>query len=112
MKSSQKLTKEQTDPYFAEWNRLSAELMELHSLRDKRSKELTRAGTELYAQLLAHCREALQDKGFEPLNGSERLAFVAASPATYAAFRQLDELFTELKKTVARKRIELNNSKE
>lgn len=106
MTSSQKLTKEQLDPYFWKWDRLAAELALLHSQRDKRSEEAIHAGLKLYHLLLSHCREALQDEGFQPLNGSERLSFVESSPGTYAAYRQLDELFSELKKTIARKRIE------
>lgn len=112
MKSSQKLTKEQLDPYFLEWDRIAAGLALLHSQRDKRSKEAMQAGLEVYHHLLVHCREALQDGGFQPLNGSERLSFVEASPGTYAAYRQLDELFMELKKTIARKRIELKHLNE
>ncbi|WP_142826426.1 YpoC family protein [Planococcus soli] len=112
MKSSQKLTKEQLDPYFLEWDRIAADLTILHRQRNKRSKEVIQAGIELYHQLLAHCREALQDSGFQPLNGSERLSFVESSPGTYAAYRQLDELFSELKKTIARKRIDLKRLNE
>lgn len=107
MKLSQKLTKEQLDPFFLKWDRIAAELAVLHSQRNKRSKEAALDGLEVYDHLLTHCREALQDEAFNPLNGSERRSFIAASPGTYAAYRQLDELFAELKKTIARKRIEL-----
>lgn len=110
MKSLQKLTKEQLDPYFLEWDGISVELADLHRQRDRRAKNVLEAGLALYKRLLSHCREALEHPDFEPLNGSERLSFVEGSPGTYAAYRQLAELFAELKKTVARKRIELKRS--
>ena len=112
MKSLQKLTKEQLDPYFLEWDRISVELAVLHRQRDKRAKMVLEVGIELYKRLLSHCREALGERDFEPLNGSERLSFIEGSPGTYAAYRQLAELFAELKKTVARKRVELKRSLE
>ena len=112
MKSSQKLTKEQVEPFFQQWDRLSAELADLHSQRNKGTKDALQSGISVYRFLLAYCREALEDEGFEPLNGTERLSFIEASPKTYAAYRQMDELFSELKKTIARKRIELNRLNE
>ncbi|WP_298828003.1 YpoC family protein [uncultured Planococcus sp.] len=112
MKSSQKLTKEQLEPFFKEWNQLSTELADLHRQRNRGAKAAMQVGLKVYNSLLAHCREALQDERFEPLNGLERLLFIEASPGTYAAYRQMDELFSELKKTLARKRIELSRLKE
>ncbi|MGH2317633.1 YpoC family protein [Planococcus sp. SE5232] len=112
MKSSQKLTKDQLEPFFQEWNQLSTELADLHHQRNRGAKDAMQAGLKVYNSLLAHCREALQDERFEPLNGSERLSFIQASPGTYAAYRQMDELFSELKKTLARKRIERSRLKE
>ncbi len=112
MKSSQKLTKEQIDPYFLEWARLSAELAYLHERRDKATVQAIQSGIETFEQLLSHCRFALQDDEFEPLNGSERLSFIKSSARTYAAYRQLDELFSELKKILARKRIEFKHQSE
>lgn len=78
----------------------------MHKLRNKAVKEVTQAGIEVYKKLLAHCRCALDEESFEPLNGAERLLFIEFSLSTYAAYRQLDELFSELKKIIARKRIE------
>ncbi|ANU23033.1 YpoC family protein [Planococcus donghaensis] len=111
MKRSLKLTKEQLEPYFLEWECNSAQLAELHKQRNK-AAELTKDGLTIYKKLLTHCRQALQDDGFEPLNGSERLAFIESSPGTYAAYRQLSELFRELKKMIARKRIEFKHLNE
>ena len=112
MKSSQKLTKGQVEPFFQEWDRISAELAHLHSQRDRRTTVIMETGLKVYKPLLSYCRKALQDEGFEPLNGSERLSFIEASPGTFAAYRQMDELFSELKKTIARKRIELSRLNE
>lgn len=106
MKPSQKLTKQQIEPYFLKWNQLSNDLAAMHTRREKKTKVAAQAGIVLYKQLLRHCQLALQDNNFEPLNGAERLFFIETSASTYAAYRQLDELFLEVKKTLARKRIE------
>ncbi|TWT01031.1 YpoC family protein [Planomicrobium sp. CPCC 101079] len=110
MKLSQKLTKEQTDPFFSKWQEMSLVISELHERREKRVKKEMESGILLYKKLLAHCLDAEKDAGEKavaPLNGEERLAFVASNPGTYAAFRQLDELFAEMKKLIAAKRIQL-----
>lgn len=112
MKSLQRLTNEQVDPFFLEWSRISGELATLHKERKKGANTVILTGIEVYKRLLSYCREALQDDEFQPLNGSERLSFIEASPGAYAAYRQLDELFTELRKTIARKRIELKRLNE
>ncbi|MGB6408827.1 MAG: YpoC family protein [Planococcus donghaensis] len=112
MKPSPKLTKEQLDPYFLEWECLSVQLADLHKQRNKAAAKLIQEGLTIYKKLLAHCRDALQDNEFEPLNGAERLSFIESSPGTYAAYRQLAELFVELKKIIARKRIEFKHLNE
>jgi len=106
VKLSLKLTKEQLDPYFLEWECISVQLADLHKQRNKAAAEIIQDGLTIYKKLLTHCRTALQDEEFEPLNGTERLSFIESSPSTYAAYRQLVELFVELKKIIARKRIE------
>ncbi|PSL41946.1 hypothetical protein B0H99_101193 [Planomicrobium soli] len=110
MKLSQKLTKEQTDPFFEEWRAKAAIISDLHKQRDKQAKDEMEAGILLYNKLLAHCLETGAIPGVKvlaPINGEERLAFVASQPGNFAAFRQLDELFAEMKKIIAAKRIHL-----
>jgi hypothetical protein len=105
MKQSQKLTKETIDPYFAQWQRLRTELLSVHQQRSKSADELMAQGILLFTALLEECGGELA-----PLNCGERLSFVKAKPAQFAAFRQLDELFTEMNKKISSKRIQLNKN--
>ncbi|HEY9571413.1 MAG TPA: hypothetical protein VIR26_10460, partial [Metalysinibacillus sp.] len=50
--------------------------------------------------------EAFIDDSLLPTNGRERLAFIKARPGQYACYRQLDELYKETKKRIARVRIQ------
>ncbi|MDN7241080.1 hypothetical protein QWY14_04725 [Planococcus sp. N028] len=111
MKLSQKLTKEQTDPFFLNWNEKAQRISELHKRRDAQVRIEMQAGILLYKKLLEHCSDSTE-KPLMPLNGEERLAFVVSSPGNYAAFRQLDELFSEMKKIIAGKRIQLKRMEE
>lgn len=103
MKQSQKLTKQSIDPYFEEWQRLNAELLAAHQQRSANAAGLMAHGIRLFTALLEECGGALM-----PLNCLDRLGFIKAHPAQFAAFRQLDELFTEMKKTVSSKRAQLD----
>lgn len=107
MKLSQKLTKEQIDPFFQKWENMAPGIFELHKQRDAGAAELMRNGLVLYQDLLIHCHEEGQ-KQIIPLNGEERLDFIVRNPGKFAAFRQLDELFSEMKKMIAAKRVQLN----
>jgi hypothetical protein len=107
VKLSQKLTKEQVDPFFKEWEEMASQLSELHKRRDANAKHKMEEGILLYKRLRAHCAGAGLESSFGPLNGEERLAFAVSRPGSFAAFRQLDELFSEMKKMVAARRIRL-----
>jgi hypothetical protein len=107
MKQSQKLTKERIDPYFAEWQRLRTELVSVHQERSISADEHMAQGIQLLTALLEEC-----DGELAPLNCRDRLSFIKAKPAQFAAFRQLDELFTEMKKKISSKRIQLNKNAE
>lgn len=104
MKLSQKLTKESIAPYFAEWAILSEEIAAMHQNREKQAAGHMLQGIELFNRLVDHC-----DGQIIPMNGKERLQFIVQRPGNYAAFRQLDELFSEMKKKIASKRIRLKN---
>lgn len=101
MKSSLKLTKETVDPFFSNWAQLSEEIAHLHGLRDKQLSQYMQEGIELYKKLISHCEDQIV-----PMNGQERLQFVDQHLGNYAAYRQLDELFSEMKKKIASKRIQ------
>lgn len=107
MKLSQKLTKEQIDPFFIKWENIVSDISGMHKKKDAKAKELMGNGVVLYRNLLLHCQQEGQ-KPIIPLNGEERLDFIVHNPGNYAAFRQLDELFSEIKKMIAAKRVQLN----
>ena len=100
---SQKLTEEQTGPYFEEWGRFREQLTVLHQHRDRQTVDMTIEAVQLYEKLIFRFEEF----GIVPLNGEERLRFIKSRPGNYAAFRQLDELFSEAAKKIASKRAQL-----
>lgn len=102
MKLSQKLTKEKVSPFFDKWHELQLDIADSFKKHNGQAAELMKAGTQLYIELLAYCEHSI-----EPLNGKERMAFIQQNNGRYAAFRQLDELFEEVKKKLASKRIQL-----
>lgn len=105
MKSSQKLIDELIDPFFLEWAGIRMQVSQAHQLRNGGAEKAMLEGIQLFCLLLDHCKgQAI------PLNCAERLAFIEQQPAKYAAFRQLDELFLEMKKAVVSKRIQLKRS--
>lgn len=105
MRLSQKLTKEQVSPFFDRWHELQPAIAGAIQRRDGQATEWMTEGIRLYTGLLAHCEYII-----EPLNGKERLAFIEQNNGRYAAFRQLDELFEEMKKQIASKRIQLQRA--
>lgn len=107
MKLSQKLTKEAVEPFFNGWDSLKETIEPSFRDRDGTAQQELLNGIKLYKQLLAHC-----DFEIIPLNGLERLAFIEQRPTNYAAFRQLDELFSEMKKGIASKRIQLKRNEQ
>ncbi|MDN7225783.1 hypothetical protein QWY22_11765 [Planococcus liqunii] len=107
MKLSQKLTKEAVEPFFNGWDSLKVTIESSFRNRDGTGRQELLNGIKLYKQLLAHC-----DFEITPLNGPERLAFVEQRPTNFAAFRQLDELFSEMKKGIASKRIQLKRNEQ
>lgn len=59
-------------------------------------------GISIYKALLEQCSS--EEERLEPLNNKERLAFIEANSSSYAAFRQLQELFKEMEKKIASRR--------
>lgn len=101
MKLSQKLIDNAVAPYFSAWAHLNERILDSHQLRDGRSESAMRAGIRLFRELLDYCEGAVS-----PLNWSERLDWIEQQPAKFAAFRQLDGLFIEMKKAIPSKRIQ------
>ena len=110
--SLESIAKEAIDPYFEEWKELSEQIHKAHDLRNGEAKALMEKGIQLFETCILNCSETTsqsinesEDYEVLPLNGRERLQFIKMRPGQYACFRQLDELFKELKKRLARLRL-------
>lgn len=104
--------KENVEPFFEQWQALSEKIHQSHDKRDGQAKLLMEEGITLFEQCVKHCSDTdgnniLVEEEYEvlPINGMERLQFIKARPGQYACYRQLDELFKELKKRLARLRV-------
>ncbi|SOC37621.1 YpoC family protein [Ureibacillus acetophenoni] len=109
------IQKEVVDPLFADWEQLSKQIHEAHDERNGQASDLMLKGIHLYEQLIITTSdqentEINQNEDYEvlPINGMERLSFIKARPGQYACYRQLDELFKETKKKLARLRVKKN----
>lgn len=92
-----KLRKEDFIPIFANWSVIRRQLEKLYKEREKDNLDLMEEGIELLSNLF------VMADGTYPLNYEERFNFVQKSHKSYAAFRQLDELFKETEKKLARR---------
>ena len=100
------IEKNRIAPFYASWSQLEKEIALLHSTKERKAETEMIQGIEIYKALLEQC--TAEDDKLEPLNNQERLAFIEANRSTYAAFRQLKELFDEMQKKIASKRAVLN----
>lgn len=92
------LSQESVDTWYEQWQVVA---QQIHTMHSERNKEVAVQMT----QAIAHY-EAFIDEELLPTNGKERLAFIKARPGQYACYRQLDELYKETKKRIARVRIQ------
>lgn len=106
------IQKDVVDPLFSEWDTLSIQIHDAHSARNGLANELMAKGIALYEKLIVITAnqtptEIITNEEYEvlPINGMERLQFIKARPGQYACYRQLDELFKETKKKLARLRV-------
>jgi hypothetical protein len=96
-----------------QWSSVKERLHHGHELKNKEVHSYMLEAILLYNKLLV---EASGTDGFDandlnkyevlPLNGVERYKFIVMHPSHYAAYRQLNELFEETKKKIARLRIQ------
>lgn len=108
------LSTEQVTQWFAQWQTLEQQIFIAHDARDsKQAKQFMLEAIALFSEFIvtnsqtdAIKLEAQQVYELLPVNGNERLQFICARPAQYACYRQLDELFKETKKKIARLRIQ------
>jgi len=107
------IEKEKVEGYFDQWEEISHLLYEAFDQRQQNTKELMERGIHLFEALIVQTSQTEEEtmnanEQYEvmPINGMERLQFIKSRPDRYASYRQLDELFKELKKKYARLRIQ------
>lgn len=96
------IEKEKITPFFVSWAQLEEEVKVLHGSKQTSAAAKMKQGISVYKALLEQCSSV--EERLEPLNNSERLKFIEENCSTYAAFRQLQELFNEMQKKIASKR--------
>lgn len=85
---------------FEKWDHLQVQLALLFKEKDITRVELMDEGIGLLKAIVEKAGEAA------PLNFSERFTFIQNNKHNYTAFKQLDELFKETKKKLARLRVQ------
>lgn len=80
---------------FAEWDQLKEKLVLLFKVKKDVKNELMEQGINLLEDIIDNA------EGITPINFSERISFIKQNKNNYTAFRQLDELFIEMKKKIA-----------
>lgn len=103
------------DEWFAEWQKMQPAIEALHTARNKAVNDNMLAAIAHYEQFVLNASQTeattiqpTDEFQCMPINGTERLLFIKAKPAQFACYRQLDELFKETKKRMARLRTQLN----
>lgn len=90
-----KLKKEDFVVLFEKWSAMRAEIQINFAERKNEPSDLMEKGIVLLNELIA------KSDGTCPLNYKERFTFIQQNYKTYAAYRQLDELFKETEKKLA-----------
>jgi len=104
--------KELVEEILNEWFSYKKTILDAHEQRLTNTKNAMIHSIELYEKLLTqvsltnefHVNELKQYEVL-PLNGEERYSFIIGKPDNYAAYCQLDELFEETRKRIARLRL-------
>lgn len=103
-----RINKELLAPYFDQWETVRDQIEVLYSQNDNQAVELMNVAIENYSELLERGGNVLDERKGKvvytllPLNGEERFEFVKDKISSHYAHIQLDALFTETKKKVAR----------
>ncbi|MFC4712313.1 YpoC family protein [Planococcus dechangensis] len=105
MSLSQKSIDDAISPYYDAWQGLSRDLHECFKQQPASCRGLISSGYTLYVELKQTLFSLFGESSPAPLNEEERLDFVYHSNSAHAAFRQLEQLFRELKKKIARLKI-------
>ena len=88
---------------FAEWDMLQGQLIKLFKVNNNSRKDFMEKGIILLEEIVIKVNQAT------PINFSERFDFIIQNKNNYVAFRQLDELFKETKKKLARLRVQIKD---
>lgn len=105
MTLSQKSIDEAILPFYSTWVELSNDIENCFKSGTEDCRPLIAKGWMLYEELKQVLHELFGSEAPSPLNESERLAFVRNSRSAHAASRQLEQLYRELKKKIARAKI-------
>ena len=103
-----RIDKELLAPYFDQWETMRDQIESFYDQKDQQAVELMNVAIENYSELLENGGKVLDDRKGKvvytllPLNGEERFEFVKDKISSHYAYIQLDALFTETKKKVAR----------
>ncbi|MBT2582074.1 YpoC family protein [Planococcus sp. ISL-109] len=105
MNLSQKSIDEMVSPFYESWQELSQDIQNCFEREPTTCRQLISKGCELYVELKHTLVILFGESSPSPLNEQERLSFVQNSKSDHAAYRQLEQLFRELKKKIARQKI-------
>lgn len=103
-----RINKELLAPYFDQWETVRDQIEAFYEQKDHQAVEFMNVAIDNYSELLERGGEVLDDRKGKvvylllPLNGEERFEFVKDKISSHYAHIQLDALFTESKKKVAR----------
>lgn len=104
--------KEHLNEIFNQWTELKELIQVSFKLKNESVANQMILGIRLYENLLVKASESkvfnpddMKDYEILPLNGQERYSFIISNSNRYAAYCQLNELFEETKKKIARLRI-------
>lgn len=110
--NNEKSQTENVNRMYEEWKSLSEKISNAHKERNQPVQHFMIRGIRLYEELLVTTIEAeafqienLHQFEVLPLNGVERYHFISSLPEHYVSYIQLNELFIETKKKMARLRI-------
>jgi hypothetical protein len=103
-----RINKELLAPYFDQWETVRDQIADFYDQKDYQAVELMKVAIVNYSELLEQGGKVSDDRRGKvvytllPLNGEERFEFVKDKILSHYAHVQLDALFTETKKKVAR----------
>jgi hypothetical protein len=103
-----RIDKELLTPYFDQWEIVREQIEAFYDQKDHQAVELMNVAIENYGELLEQGGKVLDDRkgkvvyALLPLNGEERFEFVKEKISSHYAYIQLDALFIETRKKIAR----------